>query len=87
MLNYPGVFSGLNLFGALCRKPLDVIVNQGRQPRCVLVADRKPVATDLRSNVLKMAAEGKTRKTIASQLSIGEATVYRILATQRDQKS
>ena len=48
---------------------------------------RKPIATDLRSNVLKMAAEGATRKTIASQLNIGEATVYRILATQRYQKT
>ena len=44
---------------------------------------RKPIAEDLRHNVLKLAAEGATRKAIASQLGIGEATVYRILATKR----
>ena len=37
-------------------------------------------------NVLKLAAEGATRTMIASQLGIGEATVYRILATDRDRK-
>ena len=44
---------------------------------------RKPIAEDLRHNALKLAAEGATRKAIASQLGIGEATVYRILATKR----
>jgi transposase len=41
------------------------------------------LAEDLRRNALKLAAEGLTRKAIASQLGIGEATVYRILATQK----
>ena len=44
---------------------------------------RKPIAEDLRHNVLKLAAVGATRKAIASQFGIGEATVYRILATKR----
>jgi DNA invertase Pin-like site-specific DNA recombinase len=44
---------------------------------------RKPIAEDLRHNALKLAAEGATRIAIASQLGIGEATVYRILATKR----
>jgi DNA invertase Pin-like site-specific DNA recombinase len=44
---------------------------------------RKPIAEDLRHNALKLAAEGLTRKAVASQLGIGEATVYRILATQK----
>jgi DNA invertase Pin-like site-specific DNA recombinase len=42
---------------------------------------RKPIAEDLRHDVLKLA-DGITRKAIASQLGIGEATVYRILATK-----
>ena len=46
---------------------------------------RKPIAEDLRHNALKLAAEGATRIAIASQLGIGEATVYRILATKRPQ--
>ena len=44
---------------------------------------RKPIAADLRRNVLKLVAGGSTRKAVASQLGIGEATVYRILATKR----
>ena len=47
---------------------------------------RKPIAAERRRNVLKLAAEGATRTTIASQLGIGEATVYRILATSRTPK-
>ena len=46
---------------------------------------RKPIAEDLRQDVLKLA-DGITRKAIASQLGIGEATVYRILATKRVRK-
>lgn len=48
---------------------------------------RKPIAAELRHSALKLAAEGATRIAIASQLGIGEATVYRILATQRAQNS
>jgi DNA invertase Pin-like site-specific DNA recombinase len=47
---------------------------------------RKPIAGERRQNVLKLATEGTTRASIAQQLGIGEATVYRILATDRGQK-
>ena len=47
---------------------------------------RKPIAAERRQSVLKLEAEGATRTSIASQLGIGEATVYRILAADRDQK-
>ena len=46
-----------------------------------------PVADELRCNVLKLPAENTTRKVIAPQPSIGEATVYRILAPRSDQKT
>jgi DNA invertase Pin-like site-specific DNA recombinase len=46
---------------------------------------RKPIAEELRHNVLKLAAEGTARKAVAALLGIGEATVYRILATKRPQ--
>ena len=46
---------------------------------------RKPIVEDLRHDVVKLA-EGITRKAVASQLGIGEATVYRILATKRVRK-
>jgi DNA invertase Pin-like site-specific DNA recombinase len=44
---------------------------------------RKPIAADRRKSVLKLEAEGATRTSIALQLGIGEATVYRILAADR----
>lgn len=44
---------------------------------------RKPIETEGRHRVLKLAAEGATRAVIATQLGIGEATVYRILALER----
>jgi len=47
---------------------------------------RKPIAAERRQAVLRLAAEGATRTAIASQLGLGEATVYRILATDRNQK-
>ena len=47
---------------------------------------RKPIAAERRQSVLKLEAEGATRTSIAHQLGIGEATVYRILAADRDQK-
>lgn len=46
---------------------------------------RKPIETERRRSVLKLAAEGATRTAIASQVGIGEATVYRILASDREQ--
>jgi DNA invertase Pin-like site-specific DNA recombinase len=46
---------------------------------------RKPIETERRNNVLRLAAEGSTRAAIASQLGVGEATVYRILASAKIQ--
>ncbi|WP_347985820.1 recombinase family protein [Methylomonas sp. AM2-LC] len=42
---------------------------------------RKPLANELRQEVVTLAENGKTKRNIAKHLSIGEATVYRILAT------
>ena len=40
---------------------------------------RKPIAPDLKQEVLRLVASGKTKVDVAKQLKIGEATVYRIL--------
>ncbi|UUM20738.1 helix-turn-helix domain-containing protein [Mycoavidus sp. SF9855] len=48
---------------------------------------RKPIASDHRQNVIRLAAEGATKANVASQLTIGEATVYRILAAQKSRPS
>jgi DNA-binding NarL/FixJ family response regulator len=44
---------------------------------------RKPIAPERQQHVLRLAAEGVTKTSIARQLGIGEATVYRILAVVR----
>ncbi len=46
---------------------------------------RKPIEAQRRQNVLRLAAEGVTRAHIAAELKLGEATVYRILASQESQ--
>jgi DNA invertase Pin-like site-specific DNA recombinase len=45
---------------------------------------RKPLSSDRRENVIKLAGDGVTRLNIAKQLGIGEASVYRILAMQKN---
>jgi DNA invertase Pin-like site-specific DNA recombinase len=44
---------------------------------------RKPLSSDRRENVIKLAGEGTARVTIAKQLGIGVASVYRILAERK----
>jgi DNA invertase Pin-like site-specific DNA recombinase len=45
---------------------------------------RKPLSSDRHENVIKLANDGVTRSSIAKQLGIGEASVYRILAMQKN---
>ena len=42
---------------------------------------RKPIGPQRRQEVLRLAAQGTPKTRIARQLGLGEATVYRILAT------
>ena len=44
---------------------------------------RKPVSSERREAVLRLAALGTTKASIAHQLDLGEATVYRILAAAK----
>ena len=44
---------------------------------------RAPLSAERRENVIKMSGAGVTRSSIAKQLGIGEASVYRILALQK----
>jgi DNA invertase Pin-like site-specific DNA recombinase len=42
---------------------------------------RKPISSERKKEVLRLAAEDMTKTSIARQVGIGEATVYRILKT------
>jgi DNA invertase Pin-like site-specific DNA recombinase len=44
---------------------------------------RKPLAANLRKEVVYLAGQGMAKAQIARQLNIGEATVYRILAASK----
>jgi DNA invertase Pin-like site-specific DNA recombinase len=44
---------------------------------------RKPIASERRREVVRLAAQGMAKATIARTLDLGEATVYRILAAAR----
>ena len=44
---------------------------------------RKPIAPERRQQVLRLAAHGTRKASIARQLGLGEATVYRILAAAK----
>jgi DNA invertase Pin-like site-specific DNA recombinase len=48
---------------------------------------RKPISFQRRETVLQLAALGTTKASIARQLDLGEATVYRILAASKVLKS
>ena len=45
---------------------------------------RKPITLERRQHLLRLAAEGATKISIARQLGISEATVYRILAVSKE---
>jgi len=44
---------------------------------------RKPIAQGRQEEVLRLTALGLTKASIAKKLSLGESTVYRILARER----
>jgi DNA invertase Pin-like site-specific DNA recombinase len=46
---------------------------------------RKPIAMERQAEVRRLAATGMAKARIALELKIGEATVYRILARDREQ--
>jgi DNA invertase Pin-like site-specific DNA recombinase len=45
---------------------------------------RKPLADDKRERVIQLASTGTSRDAIAAQVGVGVASVYRILADQRE---
>lgn len=47
---------------------------------------RKPIAQEAQSEVIRLAALGITKASIAQKLGLGEATVYRVLAAAKKER-
>jgi DNA invertase Pin-like site-specific DNA recombinase len=78
----------LTVMGAIAQFEREMMLERQREGIAKAKAEgrykgRKPIEAERRNSVLKLAAEGATRAVIATQLGIGEATVYRILATHK----
>jgi DNA-binding NarL/FixJ family response regulator len=72
---------------------VEVFVDQRRQPRRILVPNRitffaqfeREMMLERQAEVRRLAATGMAKARIALELKIGETTVYRILARDREQ--
>lgn len=80
----------LTVLGAIAQFEREMMLERQREGIAKAKSDgrykgRKPIDAKRRDSVFKLAAEGSTRAAIASQLGVGEATVYRILASGKIQ--
>ena len=78
----------LTVLGAVAQFEREMMLERQREGIAKAKSDgrykgRKPIEAQRRQNVLRLAAEGATRSRIAAELKLGEATVYRILASQK----
>jgi DNA invertase Pin-like site-specific DNA recombinase len=80
----------LTVLGAIAQFEREIMLERQREGIARAKSEgrykgRKPIETERRNNVFRLAAEGTTRAAIATQLGVGEATVYRILASAKAQ--
>jgi DNA invertase Pin-like site-specific DNA recombinase len=78
----------LTMLGAVAEFERTIMLERQREGISKAKADgkyrgRRPLSLERRANVIKLAGDGVARLSIARQLGIGEASVYRILAAQR----
>jgi DNA invertase Pin-like site-specific DNA recombinase len=78
----------LTMLGAVAEFERTIMLERQREGIAKAKADgkyrgRRRLSLERRQNVIKLAGDGVARLSIAKQLGIGEASVYRILATQR----
>lgn len=79
----------LTILGAVAQFEREMMLERQREGVVKAKAEgkytgRKPIALNKRQNAVRLAAEGVTKANIASQLGIGVATVYRILAAEKN---
>ncbi len=78
----------LTVLGAIAQFEREMMLERQREGIATAKSEgrykgRKPIEAERRESVLKLAAEGATRTAIAIQVGLGEATVYRILASDK----
>lgn len=78
----------LNLIGSIAQFERELMLERQREGIAKAKAEgkykgRKPTAKAKANQVIELDATGLTRQQIASQLNIGIASVYRILASER----
>ena len=80
----------LTVLGAVAQFEREVMLERQREGIAKAKGEgkykgRKPLADDKVQNVIKLASAGIDRQSIAEQLHVGVASVYRILARHRSQ--
>jgi len=78
----------LTTLGAVAQFEREIMLQRQREGIAKANAEkkykgRKPLADEKREQVIMLARTGATRDIIATQVGIGVASVYRILASQR----
>lgn len=78
----------LTVLGAIGQFEREIMLERQREGIAKAKAEgkyrgRKPLADEKREQVLQLASAGTARDTIAEQVGIGVASVYRILATEK----
>lgn len=78
-----------NVLGSVAQFEREMMLERQREGIAKAKADgkyqgRKPIAEALRLDVVRLAIDGMTKAAIAQQLGIGQATVYRVLAANKN---
>ena len=79
----------LNMLASVAQFEREVMLERQREGIAKAKADgaykgRKPTARAKSADILRLAGEGLKREEIADALNIGVASVYRVLATNRE---
>jgi DNA invertase Pin-like site-specific DNA recombinase len=78
----------LNVLGSIAQFEREMMLERQREGIAQAKAEgkyrgRKPIDETHRREIIQLSKNGLTRKRIAEQLSVGEATVYRVLAANK----
>lgn len=78
----------LNVLGCIAQFEREMMLERQRDGIAKAKADgkykgRKPISDERRAEIVKLAGEGLTKASIAKQVGVGEATVYRVLVGER----